>query len=32
VTLFTSLIDWPVICMKALRDSSRVGCEEEANT
>jgi len=24
------LMDWPVSCMKALRVSSRVDCEEEA--
>jgi hypothetical protein len=32
VAFFTSLMDWPVICTKALRDSSRVGCEEETGT
>jgi hypothetical protein len=30
VAFFTSLMDWPVSCMKALRASSNVDYEEEA--
>jgi hypothetical protein len=30
VAFFTSLIDWPMSCMKALRVSSNVDCKEEA--